>query len=125
MIGFAVKSGRTPAGPVEASLEGERPGLSVSGRIPPEIFDRRPSVGARIPARRPVRLASLESELTSQAAAEEADASFDERFGASFDERSDSSNAERPREEDEAVVFGGPVWPMAFADALQPALGTL
>jgi Protein of unknown function (DUF2778) len=121
VIGFAVKSGRTPAGPVEASLWGERPGLSVLGRIHPEIFDRRPSVGSRVPARPPVRLASLESELASQAAAEEADASFDERFGASFGERFGSSDDERPREEDEAVVFGGPLWPMPFAEALQPA----
>jgi Protein of unknown function (DUF2778) len=124
MIGFAVKSGRTPAGPVEASLEGERPGVAVLGRIHPEIFDRRASVRSRVPARPPVRLASLESEPTSHAAADEADASFDERFGASFGERFGSSDHERPREEDETVVFGGPVWPMPFADASQPALRT-
>jgi hypothetical protein len=137
MIGFAVKSGGRPAGPVEANLENERAGLSVLGKSHPEIFGRRPSVRSQVPAPA-VRLASLETKLTS--AAEEADASFEERFGASFeerfgssfnerfgasnDERLGSSNRERPREEDETVVFGGPVWPLPFADALQPALRT-
>jgi Protein of unknown function (DUF2778) len=144
MIGFAVKSGGTPAGLAEAGLPDEHSSISGSGTVRPELFDRRPPVGSPIRARPGVRLASLESGLEYRAAAEQAEtrtetptstghhASFDERFGSTFDERFGSSFDERfgsaveksPKEEDESVVFGGPVWPMALADALQPPLRT-
>ena len=144
LIGFAVKSGGTPAGPVEVGLQGERARISVLGTIHPEMSDLRTRVGSRLPARPGVRVASLESNLDSLTAAEEAKpgaeapistrrrASFDERFGlsaderfgASFNERFGASFDERPRQEDESVVFGDPVWPMPFADALQPPLRT-
>jgi hypothetical protein len=133
LIGVAVKSGGTPAGPVEARLQGERASMFVSGTIRPEI-------GSAIPTRRGVRVASLESGVDYRAAADEAEpptstkphasfderfgSSFDERFGSSFNERFGSSVAERPKEEDESVVFGDPVWPVPFADALQPPLRT-
>jgi hypothetical protein len=133
LMGFAVKSGGTPPGPVEAGLQGEGVRVSVSGTIRPEI-------GSATPARRGVQVASLESGLDYRAAADEGEtppstgphasfderfgSSFDERFGSSFDERFGSSVAERPREEDESVVFGDPVWPMPLADALQPPLRT-
>jgi hypothetical protein len=143
LVGFAVKSGGTPAGPVAAGLQGERARISGLGTTYPEISDLRTRVGSRLPARPGVRLASLESNLDWEAEAEEAEtrteapiatsrhASFDERFGssaderfASFDERFGASFDERPRQEDESVVFGDPVWPMPFADALQLPLRT-
>jgi hypothetical protein len=159
LIGFAVKSGGMPSGPVKAGLQGERASISDIGTIGAETVDSPPSVGSQIPVRPRVRLASLESELDSGTAADEAEtqakappstnhASFDERFsssfdervgssfderfgsssdahGSSFDERFGSSVAEQPRDDDESVVFGGPVWPMPLADALQPPVRTL
>ena len=142
IVGYAVKSGGTPTGPAKAGLQVERPRTSVFGMIRREIFDPRAPVGSQVSARPGVRVASLEPELDSGAAAGEPEtqadaailttrrASFDERFASSFDERPASFD-ERfasvdapPREQDESVVFGGPVWPMALSDALQPTLRT-
>ena len=148
IVGYAVKSGGTPSGSAKAGLQVE--GTSVFGMIRREIFDARPPVGSQASARPGVRVASLEPELDSGAVAGEPEtpadvailttrrASFDERFASSFDERSASSFDERsasfderfasvdapPREQDESVVFGGPVWPMALSDALRPTLRT-
>ena len=148
IVGYAVKSGGTPSGSAKAGLQVE--GTSVFGMIRREIFDPRPPVGSQASARPGVRVASLEPELDSGAVAGEPEtpadvailttrrASFDERFASSFDERSASSFDERsasfderfasvdapPREQDESVVFGGPVWPMALSDALRPTLRT-
>jgi len=107
-----------------------------------EIPGPRPPVGSQASARPGVRVASLEPELDSGAEAGEPEtpadaailttrrASFDERFASSFDEGSASFD-ERfasvdapPREQDESVVFGEPIWPMALSDALQPTLRT-
>ena len=144
IVGYAVKSVGTPTGPAEAGLPAERSSVSIFGVIHPENFDLRPRVHRQVSARSGVRVASLEPELDSAAAVTESEtqadvstpttrlASFDERFvssfdeplsSASFDERFTSLDAQ-PREEDEAVVFGGPVWPMPFADVLQPPLRT-
>jgi Protein of unknown function (DUF2778) len=149
IVGYAVKSAGTPAGPAKAGLQVERPSTSVFGMIRRGIFGSRPPVGSQVSAHLGVRMASLEPDLDSGAAAGETEtqldaatlttrrASFDERFASSFDERSASfdersaSFDERfasvdapPREQDESVVFGGPVWPMALSDALQPTLRT-
>jgi hypothetical protein len=144
MIGFAVKSGGMPAGLAEAGLPDEHASISAFGTIHPELFDRRPPVGSQIRARLGVRVTSLEDGLESRAAAEQAEtqtetatsaghhasfderfgSTFDERFGSTFDERFSSSFEKRPTREDESVVFGSPVWPMAFADAWQPPLRT-
>jgi hypothetical protein len=142
IVGYAVKSGGTLTGPAKAGLQVERPSTSVFGMIRRAILDPRPPVGSQASARPGVRVASLEPELDSGAAAGESEtpgdagiltarrASFDERFASSFDERFASFD-ERfasvdapPREQDESVVFGGPVWPMALSDALQPTLRT-
>jgi hypothetical protein len=142
IVGYAVKSGGNPSGPAKTGLQVERPSTSVFGMLRREIFDPRPPVGSRAAAHPGVRVASLEPELDSVAAAGEPEtpadaaalttgrASFDERFASSFDERSASFD-ERfasvdapPREQDESVVFGGPVRPMALSDALQPTLRT-
>ena len=142
IVGYAVKSAGTPSGPAKTGLQVERPGTSVFGMIRWGIFDPRPPVGSRASARPGVRVASLEPELDSGAETGEPEtpadaailttrrASFDERFASSFDDRSASFD-ERfasvdapPREQDESVVFGGPVWPMALSDALQPTLRT-
>ncbi|HXW28437.1 MAG TPA: DUF2778 domain-containing protein [Xanthobacteraceae bacterium] len=137
-MAFAVKSGGTPAGPAEAGLPDAHPRISAFRAIHSELFDRRPLVGSQIRAQLGVRMASLESRLQSRAAAQEAEtatstrdhasfderfsSSFDERFGDSFDERFGPVLEKRPREADESVVFGGPAWPMPFADALQAPL---
>jgi Protein of unknown function (DUF2778) len=133
-IGFAVKSG-TPAGPTEAVLPDGYPSISALGTSHPELFDRRPPPGPEIHPRPGVRVASLESGLPSDVATEQEEtdqasfderfsSSFDERFGASFDERFGFSSEKQPREEDEFVVFGSPVWPMPLADALPQTLRT-
>ncbi len=125
-MGFAVKSGGTPADPADAGVQVERPGISVFGTIHPEIFDLRPPVGSQIPTSSGVRVASLGTEIDATAEEEETHAttptstthhaSFDGRFASSF---------ERPGEEDESVVFGGPVWPMPLARTLRgPPPGT-
>jgi hypothetical protein len=142
IVGYAVKSGGTPSGPAKAGLQVERSATSLFGMIRREIFDPRRPVGPQASARPGVRVASLEPEFDSGAAVGEPEtqadaailtarrASFDERFASSFDERS-ASFGERfasvdaaPREQDESVVFGGPVWPMALSDAVQPTLRT-
>jgi hypothetical protein len=138
-IGFAVKSG-TPTGPAEAGLPDEYPGMSPRETNDPELFDRRLPLGPEIRPRPGVRVTSLESGLNSRVATEQGEtptetgrrasfderfgSSFDERFGASFNERFGSSSEKQPREEEESVVFGGPVWPMPFADALPQTLRT-
>lgn len=142
IVGYAVKSGGTPSGPAKAGLQVERPSTSVFGMIRREILGPRPPVGSQASARPGVRVASLEPELDSGAETGEPEtpadaailttrrASFDERFASSFDEGSASFD-ERfasvdapPREQDESVVFGEPIWPMALSDALQPTLRT-
>jgi hypothetical protein len=143
IVGYAVKSAGTPTGPAEAGLQAGRSSISIFAVIRPEIVDLRSRVGRQVSARPGVRVASLEAELDSAAAVAEPEtqadvatstrhASFDERFTSSFDERLSSASFDerftsldaRPREEDESVVFGGPVWPMPFADALQAPLRT-
>ena len=149
IVGYAVKSGGTPSGPAKAGLQVERPGTSVFGMIRREIFDPPRPVGPQASAGPRVRVASLEPELDSSAAVGEPEtqadaailtarrASFDERFASSFDEHSASVDERSasfdqrfasvdapPREQDESVVFGGPVWPMALSDAVQPTLRT-
>jgi len=142
IVGYAVKSGGTPSGPAKAGLQVERPSTSVFGMIRREILGPRRPVGSQASARPGVRVASLEPELDSGAETGEPEtpadaailttrrASFDERFASSFDEGSASFD-ERfasvdapPREQDESVVFGEPIWPMALSDALQPTLRT-
>jgi Protein of unknown function (DUF2778) len=113
VIGFAAKSVETPADLVDT-------GLTVE------------------PGRPSVRVASLETTVDSDAAAEQAathaaathDASFNERFASSFDERYTSAFKERfaasfgePRgEAAEIVVLGGPVSPVPLVGALPEPL---
>jgi hypothetical protein len=103
VLGFVLKSPGTRAGPADVELRVERPGISVFGTIHPDIFRLRAPIGSQPPVDR-VRVASLEPQVGSDAAADEQDildapalswrnASFKERFGdfddrlASFDER--------------------------------------
>src|SRR5207248_5477646 len=118
-MGFAGKSGGTPAAPADAGVPVERAGISVFGTIHPDIFNLRPPVGSQIRASRGVRVASLEAEVDAAAVEEETRAtdatstmphtSFDERFASSF---------ARLEEEDQSIVFGAPVWPMPLAVAV-------
>jgi Tlde1 domain len=125
-MGFAVKSGGTPAAPVDAGVSVERPGISVFRTIHPDIFNLRPPVGSQIRATPGVRVASLEAEVDAAAVDEETHAtaatsttqhiSFHERFASSF---------ARLEDEDQSVVFGAPVWPVPLAAAVPgPPLGT-
>jgi hypothetical protein len=123
-MGFAVKSGGTPAAPADAGMSIERPGISVFGTIHPDIFNLRPLVGSQIRASQGVRVASLEAEVDAAAVEEEATASTSTAQHTSFDERFASSFA-RLEDEHQSIVFGAPVWPMPLAVAVPgPPLGT-
>jgi hypothetical protein len=93
-MGLAIKVGGTFAGSGDAGSQDERPSVSVFGTIHPDLFDLRRPIGAEIPNTGGVRLASLETGVTSDAAADAGSdsnssspryhASFEERFGPSF-----------------------------------------
>jgi hypothetical protein len=106
---------------------------SKSVGTPPDLAD----TGLTVEPRRPsVRVASLETTVDSDAAAEQAathsaaDASFKERFASSFDERSTpalkeqfaASFDEPGGEAAETVVFGGQVSPMPLVGVLPEPL---
>src|SRR3974390_3237151 len=78
IVAYAVKSGGTPSGPAKAGLQVERPSNSVFGMLRREIFDPRPPVGSQSSARPGVRVASLEPELDSGAAAGEPETPADD-----------------------------------------------
>jgi hypothetical protein len=132
-MGLAAKSVGTSdwAG---AGLPVERACISAFGTIDREVFDLPPPVLSQTQLRSRVRVASLEVEVDSGAAAAEEgtraetststmhDSSFDERFASSFDDRSASSFDERfassfdkwRGEANESPVLGGPVLVVPF-----------
>ncbi len=92
-MGLAIKVGGTFAGSADAGSQDDRPSVSVFGTIHPDLFDLRRPIGAEIPNTGGVRLASLETGVTSDATETSSDSnssvaryhpSFEERFGPSF-----------------------------------------
>jgi len=88
-VGFAIKSGATPADLADAGLSRERPGISVFGTIHPKLFELRWPVGAEVPGVARVRVASIGTDASPGAAEEAAEdeASFEDRFIALLEAR--------------------------------------
>jgi hypothetical protein len=87
-IWFAFKSmGTQENGPIDVGLQAVFPGVSVFGTIHPKLLDLRMPLGSQIPNNAGVRMASLETAVTSESTFDEDEAQSEPPPCASFADR--------------------------------------